>query len=295
MLRKTIAISLLLPALFLASCGGIGDDGGGAGSGGTGATGGEGYEHPTAADELLLRIATGGGFVPVEYSLRELPGISLYGDGRLIVQGPIPEIYPGPALPNLQEQRLTEDAIQAILAEAEAAGLLGEDASYDYPCVTDLPTTTFTVTVDGATHTVSAYALGFETDMGGDCPDVDADARAKLLEFSTAMGDLSWLPSGSVGEASEFVPSEMRVYVKPYQGDPELEQAIVPWPLDAPLKSFGEPDPNLTDIRCGVVTDEDLEPLLAAAREANELTPWNDDGVERGLLFRPLLPDEHGC
>jgi hypothetical protein len=292
--KKTLAISLLLPALLLGACGGL-NDGGGTASGGTGSTGSTGFEHPTGPDELVLRIATGGGFVPVEYNLRAVPGISLYGDGRLVVEGPIPEIYPGPAMPNLQVHQLTEDAVQAILAAAERAGLLGADASFDYPCVTDLPTTTFTVTADGTTHTVSAYALGFETDMGGGCQDVDVDARAKLLEVSTAMGDLqSWLPDGSVGEPSEYVPSEMRVYVTPYRGDPELEQAVVRWPLAGSLKRFGDPDPNL-DLRCGVVAGDDLGLLLPLARQANELTPWASDGAERGLIFRPLLPDEHGC
>jgi len=295
--KKTLAISLLLPALLLGACGGLNDDGGGTASGGTGstgATGSTGVVHPTGPDELILRIETGGGFVPVEYNLRAVPGISLYGDGRLVVEGPIPEIYPGPALPNLQVQQLTEEAVQAILAEAERAGLLGADASFDYPCVTDLPTTTFTVTTDGVTHTVSAYALGFEIDMGGDCQDVDVDARAKLLEFSTAMGALDgWLPAGSIGESSEYEPTEMRVYVTTYRGDPELEQMIVQWPLAESLKRFGEADPNL-DLRCGVVSGADLKTLLPLAKQANELTPWSD-GDERGLIFRPLLPDEHGC
>jgi hypothetical protein len=87
----------------------------------------------------------------------------------------------------------------------------------------------------------------------------------------------------------------MRVYVQPYRGDPELEQPSAEWPLTSSLESFGEPDPNLTEIRCGAVGGTDLEVLLPEAQSANQLTPWVSDGGEHGLVFRPLLPDEHSC
>jgi hypothetical protein len=291
MRARTFAIALLTVTL-LAACGRLND--GGPGSGG-------GIDHPTGPDDLVIRIAQGGGFVPVEYNLRALPGISIYGDGRMIVEGPQIEIYPGPALPNLQVRRLTEEAIQAILEEARKAGLLGADATYDYPCVTDLPTTTFTVVAEGRTHTVSAYALGFEQGTTGSCGgmngiEVDAEARAKLFDFQVELGGLdSWLPEGSIGREQAFEPSEMRLYVLPYRGDRTLQQEPVDWPLAPELDAFGEPDPNLTDIRCGVVAGEDLATLLQDARSANELTPWTSDGDEFALIFRPLLPDEHTC
>jgi hypothetical protein len=289
MRTRMLAIALAAAAL-LTACGRLNEGG----------AGGEpdGIAHPTGADELVLRVATGGGFVPVEYNLRSLPGISIYGDGRMIVEGPVIEIYPGPAMPNLQVRQLTEPAIQAILREARAAGLLGPDATYDYPCVADLPTTTFTVVAEGETHTVSAYALGFTeaAEEPAQCPGVEANARERLYDFQVKIGDLaSWLPEGSFGPERPFEPSEMRVYVLPYRGDPELEQTPVDWPLLPELDRFGDPDPNLTDIRCGIVADEDLATLLPEAQAANQLTPWVSDSGEFALIFRPLLPDEHTC
>lgn len=293
MKAKTIAFALVVPVLLLAACGEESGDGTGSGDG-PGSNGG--IDHPTGADELVLRVHTGGGFVPIDYHLREVPGFTLLGDGRLVVSGPVIEIYPGPALPNLQVTRLSEAGVQAILEEAERAGLLDGDASYDYPCITDVPTTTFTVVVEGRTTTVSAYALGFEDQMTADCPDVDVESRAALFEFWTKLGDLeSWLPEGSVGQTGSYTPQEMRVYVTSYLGDPELEQEPAEWPLDGSLATFGEPDPNLADYRCGVVNDEDLDALLPLAEGSNQLTPWTSDGEEFGLVFRPLLPDEHGC
>jgi hypothetical protein len=287
-MRTRLFAIVLLATTLLAACGRLND--GGPGSGG-------GIEHPTGPNDLVIRIALGGGFVPVEYNLRSVPGISIYGDGRMIIEGPQIEIYPGPALPNLQVRRLTEEAIQAILEEARKAGLLGPDASYDYPCVADAATTTFTVVAEGRTHTVSAYALDFNDLQGtAACPGVDDEARAKLFDFQVKLGGLdSWLPEGSIGREQPFEPTEMRVYVLPYRGDPALQQPPIDWPLAPELEAFGEPDPNLMDVRCGVVAGEDLATLLQDARSANELTPWTSDGRELSLLFRPLLPDEHTC
>jgi hypothetical protein len=123
-------------------------------------------------------------------------------------------------------------------------------------------------------------------------------ARAALLDFSTKLGDLpAWLPAGSLGAEEPYVFDELRVYVRPYTASPEpgLVQAEKRWPLAAPLAAFGQPVEDLPDTRCGVVMGEELATLLPAAQESSELTPWTSEGSRYLLLFRPLLPDEHGC
>ena len=285
---KRTAAALAAVALLTAACGRLNDDGG------PGSDGNE-ISHPTGANDLVLRIDIGGGFVPVEYNLAALPSVSIYGDGRMIVQGPVIEIYPGPALPNLQVTQLSEDAVQAILGAARDAGLMDGDASYDYMCVTDLPTTTFTVVTEGRTNVTSAYALGFD-DGAGECEGVDTKARAALAQFQGEFGDLqSLVPEGSIGAEEPYVPTEMRVFVLPYRGEAELPQQPVEWPVAGSLETFGEPIDVLQDSRCGVVSGEDLAGLLAAAATANQLTPWTSEGTEHSLILRPLLPDEHGC
>jgi len=279
---RSAAIGAL--ALVLAACGRL-----------TGAGDGT-IEHPTGAGRLVLRVETGGGFVPIEYSLRHVPEFSLYGDGRIITPGPQIEIYPGPALPNLLVTPVTEEGIQRILGAARDAGLMGPDRSYDYPCIMDAATTTFTLYVDGAKHVVSAYALG--EGQGGECPDVDTEARAKLSDFQGKLFDFpSWWPEGSVGEQRPYEPPALRVYVRPYTATPEpaLEQPAKDWPLDPSLASFGEPQSDVPDTRCGMVQGDDLAKLLPEARSSNELTPWRSGGEDFLLIFRPLLPDEHGC
>jgi hypothetical protein len=291
-----IGVAIAAVAVLASACGGVANDDPGSG-GTTGATGATGIEHPTGADQLILRMAYQGGFVPYEYTLGSTPFWSLFGDGTLIVPGPQIEIYPGPALPNLTATQLSEDGIQAILQAAGDAGLLDGDADYGDQCIADAATTVFTTTADGTTSVVSAYALDVGEPAGTCGSDKDADARGKLAAFQAKLTDLrSWLPDGSVGSERSFDPTEMRVYVLPYQGDPELPQDPIEWPLEPPLDAFGEPIPNApADTRCGVVTGEDLATLLAAARDANALTPWTSDGSHHQLIFRPLLPDERTC
>jgi hypothetical protein len=279
--RRRLAWLALL-VLVAGACGRLNE----AGSGGD-------IDHPSDADQLVLRVDVGGGFVAPAYSLRQIPGWSLFGDGRLITQGPQIEIYPGPALPNLLATPISEDGVQAILQAARDAGLRGPDAEYPYPCITDAPTTTFTLVADGQTHTVSAYALGMDQ---GSCQGTDEEARGKLADFQAKLGDLAtWLPEGSIGAEQPFEPSELRVYAQPYVGDPNLPEPPRAWPLSTPLASFGEPSNDLPNTRCGVVSGEDATTLLGEAQRANELTPWTSDGEELLLILRPLLPDEHSC
>jgi hypothetical protein len=319
--KTTLVIAVTVLATVAVACADVGRGGGSSGSR-------PAIPHPTGADDLVLRVDTSGGFVPIQVGLRSIPGFSLYGDGRLVVTGPTIEIYPGPALPNLIERTVTEEGVQAVLAEAERAGLLDGDASYPYPCVADLPTTTFTVNANGQTHVTTADALGVEGSgatgasgsgpggaaqgsagegsapepgasiprgPSGGCQGADVDARQRLSAFDAKLGDLgSWLPEGSLGPERPYTPTELRVFVTAYRADPQLRQRPVRWPLARPLDPFGERAAAFEG-RCGVLTGDEAATLLAAAREANELTPWTSDGRRFALVFRPLLPDEHTC
>ena len=150
-----LAASMVVLALAASACAGLRTEDPGSGS--------DQISHPTGSDAVVLRVDMGGGFVPFEWTLRRIPSFSLFGDGSLLTEGPQIEIYPGPALPSVQVAHVSEEGIQAILQAARTAGLFGPDAHYDYPCVADANTTTFTVVADGSTHVISAYAL----EMGG--------------------------------------------------------------------------------------------------------------------------------
>ena len=256
---------------------------------------GPGSSYPHGADQLVLRIDTSGGFVAPQQTLQQMPSFSLYGDGRVITQGAQTEIYPGPALPSLVVTSITPSGVQSILKDALAAGL-GESHSYATMTVSDMPTTTFTLDVDGETHTTRVYALG----AGSSGPGMSAEernARAALERLSSEVTDLRGsLPAGSVGPDRPYAPEGLRVFVQPYDGqrDPMLHEPEMGWPFSTPLAKFGEKT-SADGVMCGTVTGTDLTPLLNAARSANQLTPWTSQGKQYSLTFRVLLPDEHGC
>jgi hypothetical protein len=261
-------------------------------------TSGDGaIEHPAGADQLVLRVETAGGFTPPEFQLRLIPEFSLYGDGSLLTPGPQIEIYPPPALPSVQTQPISEDGVQAILQAAIDAGVdTGNDMTdMGSTAIADAPTTTFTISANGETHSFGVYALGISTGRPPGMSQEEYQARRTLAAFVGQLGDLgSWLPAGSVGATTAYEPTGSRVYVGDVRRDDTLHQSKVAWPLATPLATFGE-DTDL-GYRCGVVTGPDWTDTLApVAGQTNELTPWTSEGSSFGLVFRPLLPDETGC
>lgn len=263
------------------------------------APGPAGFEHPSAPDELVLRIEIQGGFVPIEWPATNLPIISLMGDGSLIGQGAQIMIYPPPALPSLTITGLNEDGIQAILVEAEAAGLMEGDRTYDLPAVADAETTVFTVNAAGKTSVVSVYALSLGEDVT-DMPEEERVARSKLSRFMTLMTSTAgWLPTATIvtpTQAYEF--QRLQISSQPEANAPQTDDGIEPgeaqWPLATPLSELGNPY-YLEMSRCFVVEGEDLATLLPALERANLLTPWVSNGEQYRLYLRPLLPDETGC
>src|SRR4051812_28876373 len=271
--RSAAALVLLL---VLGACArGSGDDGGGGPAG----------SYPYAPDDLVLQISWTGGFVTPQMLTGRLPLVSVYGDGRVVTEGPVAAIYPGPALPNLQVQRIDAAAVQALVDRALDAGV-GETGDLGTPPLADAPSTRFTVSTGLETRTSEAYALSEDTTgITGE----QAAARAELLALLGELTDLSagaaqaYVPAAVAALATEYPPAE----------DPGLVPPDAPWPGPAlpgdPLEA--RPGPF-----CVVATGDQATAVLEAAGSANALTPWlGDAGARWSLLLRPLLPDETGC
>jgi hypothetical protein len=261
----------------------------------TDAPGGSFPSYSRDSDRLVFRVATAGGFVAPQQTLQQMPSFSLYGDGRAITQGAQIEIYPGAALPSLVVTSMTPAGVRALVNDALRAGL-GRSRSYTTMPVSDMPTTTFTLNIDGETHTTRVYALGADRTA----PTMSSEeqrARAALERLSRELTDLRHaLPAGSVGPDRGYRPEGLRVFVQPYDGrrEPALHEPAMAWPLSKPLASLGEKT-SISGMTCGTVTGSDVAPLLQAAASANQLTPWTSHGSAYSLTFRVLLPDEHGC
>jgi hypothetical protein len=252
--------------------------------------------HATGAGDLVIQVGSEGGFIAPSFSLKQIPQFSLFGDGSILTPGVEPAIYPGSALPSIEQQMVTEAGIQAILRSAIAAGLENAKDYTDFVGVADMSTTVLTFQADGISHTVKVYALGAPSERPAGMSTEEFQARKALAQFVDDLGTLQkWLPAGSLGSTQPFDGSGARLFVSAYQPDAQLTEPAKAWPLDPPLGSFGTPSTDM-GTRCGVVTGQDwTATLLPLAKDANSLTPWTSAGQRYAISFRPLLPNETSC
>ncbi|HEX6656777.1 MAG TPA: hypothetical protein VF065_01770 [Ilumatobacter sp.] len=235
-----------------------------------------GVDHPTGADDVVVRIAYEGGFVPVEVAFLNLPTLLVTGDGHAIVQGPIAEIYPGPLLPNMQARPVTEAGIQDLLGLAEDHGLLA-DVEYTNPTnIADAPDTVVEIATNGETFVHRAYALGIgdETDP----------ARAALADFfEQATGDWLHGDNPELGPEAPYTSDTFLIRaseVGDYAGD--IEPTVVGWPADASVRLA-------TASECAAVPAAEVGNLFA---DANQLTFFTEDGITYQVTVKPQLPGD---
>jgi hypothetical protein len=249
--------------------------------------------HPTGATDVVIRIVTGGGFVPIEYNVTLIPEFTLYGDGRIVETGPTTLEYPGKALPNLQTAVVPESVVQTMLAAAKEAGLFQNGVDYGQPGVADVPTTTITVTAAGAAYTSQIYALGFSE--GGNLTLQQQQARAAISDLVGKLEDPSTLTDVQPAwEAYDF--TALKVFSRPVDTTASTESTDVrpnhlPWPL-ADLATAGKVVENAQGLREVVISGDDLTLLKPLLGQATQITLWKSGDKEYNLWLRPLLPDE---
>jgi hypothetical protein len=243
---------------------------------------------PAASEGLVLRVENTGGFVSPSVTIGRLPLVSVYADGRVISDGPVIDIYPGPALPNLQEQRIDRRAVQDLVDRALAAGV-AETSDLGSPPVADATSTRFTVVTASHTYVREAYALTETRAEGTGLTARQQDARTKLSDLVSAVTE----PTAS-DESGPYRAATIAALATPWS-DPQdgLAQPDLPWPGPA---LPGEPAGGLPGLGCVTATGDQAQALLTAAASANAATPWlTPDGSRWSVTFRPLLPDESGC
>ena len=112
MTRTSIAAAAALLALVGAACADTADTGAGSRS----------TTPPVDQDgtTLVLRVATEGGFTPVDYQLTNLPSFSLYDDGTILTPGPQMESTPSRRCPRFRLSRPTARLVAILAAEMDA-------------------------------------------------------------------------------------------------------------------------------------------------------------------------------
>jgi hypothetical protein len=240
-----------------------------------------GLEHPTGSDEVIVSYAELGGFTTPEATFQQTPSVLISGDGLVYTPGAQIAIFPGPLLPTLQVQTISEEGIQAVLAAAEEDGLFS-DVDYEAPTnVADATTSTVVISVNGETWTHEAYALTLGAGVGTSTPE-----RQALLDFITQLTDLPTLVGAeNLGETTLFEPTEYAIQAIPVEdlsvyGSDGIEPTVVEWPTDVSVR--------LADASsCTTIPASDIGETLASA---NQLTFFSDAGVTYQLLARPVLP-----
>jgi hypothetical protein len=259
-------------------------------------------ELPADAAALVVRVEYVGGFVTPETTVSRIPSYSLYADGRLITNGPIAAIHPAFALPNLQVQVLDEVTVRDLANRALAAGV-AETTDLGSPPIADMPSTRFTLTTADGTFVREVSALSdhvFEGDQSeAELTDEQRAGRAKLRELLTALSDLGQqlTPEGQA-PFDRYVAESVAAIVRPWTAPEEdVAHGMTPEPVPWPGPALpGEPIGPLPDLGCVVATGDQATAVIAAARDANVLTPWlSPDDTRWSVTFRPLLPDESGC
>lgn len=239
-----------------------------------------------AANDLVLRTETYGGFVAPDMVLGRFPQISVYGDGRVISEGPVPSIYPGPALPNIQVSMITPELVQHLVQEGLTAGVRN-GADLGQPGVADAPTTRVTVVTAAGKQVVTINALSEAPSNDRRLTTDQRDARTRIAAYVKKLGALP------TGHSTAYQPTSVVVYAAPWAKPANGPGPVTKqWP--GPALPGSDIDPA-TKAGCVAVTGAQTPKVLAAAKGANAETPWATNGGKWKIVFRPLLPDENGC
>jgi hypothetical protein len=248
-----------------------------------------GIAYDTSPDAVVLRLATGGGFVPMEIGFLEVPQLVVYGDGRVITADPAAQQVDFanlPATSPLVERTLDEDGMQALLLAAQEHGLLeGTSPDYGQPNVTDVPGTSLSIAANGVDANHSAYALGFDDPAAG-LTEEQVAARKELGAFIEQALDLDTLAAGHVTPAEPYVAEQYDVRRFEVVDDPAAGSEVErqPWPEAAG-------DPPAKD-GCTTVSGSEAAAIGEAFANAGINDRWTLSGVEFRAAARPILPGE---
>lgn len=266
-MRSRVALALV-GVVVLAGCGG---------AAGTDST------LPPDPGAPVLSVTGEGGFVPVEFNLDRMPRYVLMGDHTLIFQGPIPEIFPGPLLPNTRVTAVSQadwDEIMRLVEELGIAGLTEEVFDTEgADMIADAPTTFINYHVDGEVRRMGFYALDIAEVAGN----TDRTLARELLEI---------FDEATMGDSDEYAPDRLQVAAGP-GGEPEPGMTTVePWPSGLDYAAMTE---WALGWRCVEVEGDTVDELLPVLGAANQMTVWDTGSEQLSIKAHPVLPGEVAC
>ncbi|MCU1499644.1 MAG: hypothetical protein JWM47_3597 [Acidimicrobiales bacterium] len=236
-----------------------------------------------SADQVVWQERNGGGFVPIEVALSEIPQVTIYGDGRIYVARPEDD-QPYGRPPAMRTGTVAAPALAAFVHDVERSGLFGPTgADFGTPPVTDGPTTTVRFQGPGSEPlTAGAYFLT------GDFEEGLTDEQVARRDELRALIDRA---AGLADDLEPWAPERLRVTdLTGEAGDADPEPTAWPGP---PFAEVLHPS-GLDGRPCGGLSGDAAAAVAAAVAESTS-NSWMAGGEVRVLVISPLLPGEEPC
>lgn len=289
-------LAAVAAALLVAACSG-------AGSSPVPSDGGAASPEPSSppADVGFVIHASWSQALPPRALFRNLPVLVVTADGRVLTQGAIIEIYPGPLVAPIVERPISPAGVAALLQAAKDAGILVAGGDFTGGALPmGAAAGRLRIVVDGVTYdVVGDTSAATPCPPPGPCPEPVPGTPAAFATFWYRLLDMaSWLEP-ELGPEAAHVPASYAVIVGP---PPEPWEGATPvvWPVaDPALDAFGDPVRGEPGTRCGTAAGDVATALRPLLSEATVLTPWvatETASATHRLEVRPLLPgDEDPC
>ncbi len=262
---------------------------------------------PSAAPSATPPAA---GFVIRASWTQALPPRALFGnipqmvvtdDGRVVTQGPVAEIYPGPLVAPLVQRPISPKGVAALLQAAKDAGLLRQGGDFTGGALPPgAAAGRLQIVVDGVTYDlIGNTSAAVPCPQDKSCPAPVPGTPAAFSTFWYRLLDMaSWLEP-ELGPEQPYTPASYAIIVGP---PPEPWQGATPvvWPVAEPaLDAFGKPVRGEPATHCGIADGDlatALRPLFATATQLTPFVATASASATHGLTVRPLLPgDEDPC
>ena len=251
-------------------------------------------DHPTGASDVILRIESGGGFVPIDFLATQAPTFTLYGNGVIVFQRQVTE-FPQPDATGVTKgipwrtATLDESQVQELLEFALGQGGLGAArASYIDGGIADAPDTIFTIHAGGVDKTTVVNALSEEPRPGP-----DTLARSAFFKLAKRLQDFD---QGGTIDSDVYAPERFRGVL--IEREPQAGLSPLDWPWTTiQLADFtaGPADGSgPTTFPHRTLTRDEVGALNVGAIDGGlqGLAIQAPGGKLYNLVVRPLLADE---
>lgn len=248
---------------------------------------------PPAEAKVLLRV-TQVQALPPGATFGWLPQVVITLDGKVLMGGAVPAIFPGPLVMPIFERQLTPAGWGKIVAAARAAGLLsGQNDFTGGQMPPGSMATRLEIVADGRLYELTGDASRIMVCITTPCVPQPGTPEA-FGGFVSAVTGLDALVGADIGRDNAYVPAGYALVVGPPPDQQGLDQPPMAWPFADGFAAFGKPLADGSGGRCGTITGDAAAALRPALGAASQLTRWRDpiDGAFHGLTVRVLLPGD---